>query len=80
MLFYQWKELEKAGFGEALVYDEFEPADRGPVPKNIKTDLDALSKNGLVETKTTHWGNGPRDGRISIKLTRRGRDCRKTLV
>lgn len=72
ILFYQWKELEKQGFGEAVVYDEFEPADRGPVPKNITTDLEQLSRTGLVETKIQQWGDRPRDGRISIKLTEQG--------
>ena len=72
ILFYQWKELEKQGFGEAVVYDEFEPANRGPVPRNITTDLEQLSKAGLLKTEITQWGKGPRDGRISIKLTEQG--------
>lgn len=79
ILFYQWKHLEKEGFGEALVYDEFDPADRGPVPRHIKDDLEQLSQSGLVETTINQWGKGPKDGSIKIKLTKQGMEVAEKL-
>ena len=48
MLFYQWKELEKIGLGEAYEHDEFIKATRGPIPKNLYDDLEELEKNGIL--------------------------------
>jgi len=48
MLFYQWKELEKDGLGEALPHDEFIAEKRGPVPKNLWDDLKRLNDAGLI--------------------------------
>lgn len=49
MLFYQWKELEKIGLGDAIAHDEFEAAPRGPIPKNLWDDLTRLRKRGLIK-------------------------------
>jgi len=47
-LFYLWKELEKEGLGDAFPLDEFEAADRGPVPKNLEDDLGRLYEKGII--------------------------------
>lgn len=50
MLWYQWKELEKLGLGEAIPHDEFEADLRGPVPKSLWDDLTRLRKKELIRT------------------------------
>lgn len=49
MLFYQWKDLEKEGFGEVMPRDDFEIKARGPVPKNLWDDLKRLKDAGLLK-------------------------------
>ena len=71
-LFYQWKEMEKQGLGETFPHDTFEKADRGPVPTNIKQDLDRLAKMGLISIEYRRWGKGPKDESIRISLTEKG--------
>lgn len=50
-LFYLWKELEKNRIAEAVPIDEFEAADRGPVPKNLEEDLKRLTEKCIISTK-----------------------------
>lgn len=73
MLFYQQKELKKAGLDNIIVHDKFVAADRGPMPENIVPDLDRLSQKGLLTVETKVWGKGPRDGSKIIKLTEAGK-------
>lgn len=53
MLFKLWKELEKEGVGQAFIHDAFRAERRGPVPKNLVPDSQALEKKGLVKMR---WG------------------------
>jgi len=50
-LFYLWKELEKEGLGDAFPLDEFEAADRGPIPKNLEDDLKRLEEKRIISSK-----------------------------
>jgi len=73
MLFYQWKEMQKQGFGEAFIPDEFEAAPRGPVPKNLGKDLKRLEKKGLVSLSYEKWGKGPKEASLITTLTSEGK-------
>ncbi len=74
MLFYQWQEATKVGIPEALPHDEFEQADRGPVPKHIEEDLDRLSHMGLLKTEYHRWGEGAKQQSKGIFLIEKGMD------
>lgn len=71
-LFYIWKDLENIGLGEAFPRDEFEAALRGPVPKNLESDLKRLSGKGLVSLRMHRWGPGPKDESKVTELTPEG--------
>jgi len=85
-LFYQWKEMEKEGWGDSIPHDQFQPAARGPVPKNLTCDLEHLCEKKLIslswETwdRKPHekliawegWKKGPKDASLITELTREG--------
>lgn len=50
MLFYQWKYLEKFGYGDALPRDNFIAAENGPVPEQLNKDLDRLETEKIIKT------------------------------
>jgi len=68
MLFYQWKELEKKGFGNCIPRDEFEADSRGPVPKNLWDDLKRLREEGLLKVE----GKKNEKKTVTIELTDKG--------
>lgn len=72
MLFYQWKEMQKQGLGETFPHDEFEPAPRGPVPKNLGDDLKRLAEKGVVSLTYKKWGQGPKEASLATNLTPSG--------
>jgi hypothetical protein len=72
MLFYQWKRMEELGIGETFPHDEFEPAPRGPVPKNLSADLERLEKMGIVKLKYKQWGKMPKQASLETELTSKG--------
>jgi len=49
MLFYFWKNLEKQGFGESYIIDEFVSGRAGPIPKNLRKSMIELEKKGFVK-------------------------------
>jgi DNA-binding PadR family transcriptional regulator len=49
MLFYLWKDLEKQGFGDSYIIDEFVSGRAGPIPKYLKKSMMELEKKGLVK-------------------------------
>lgn len=57
MLFYLWKEMGINGYGESLPRDEFLAARNGPVPENMKDDLQRLEDLGLLQTKPEKWND-----------------------
>jgi hypothetical protein len=76
MLFYQWKYLNKYGYGEALPCDNFIAAENGPVPEHLNADLDRLEAEKLIRTKyqTTE------DGKVrKIVLTPSGKQVSEEL-
>lgn len=79
MLFYLWHDLGEVGLKEGIEHDEFEPADRGPVPKNISQDLERLSKMGLVKTEFKRWGPRLKDESLKITLTDEGMNVAEKL-
>jgi len=55
LLFYLWKGLGKHGYADSLPRDEFIAAENGPVPENMKDDLQRLETLGLLTTKPEKW-------------------------
>lgn len=78
-LFYIWKDLESQGLGDAFPRDEFVAADRGPVPKNLKSDGERLQERGLVSIQFHRWGPRPKDQSIVTELTPSGTEIAKQL-
>jgi len=72
MLFYQWKEMEKKGLGEAFPHDEFEAAPRGPVPRNLGKDLERLAEKCIVSLSYKKWGKGKGEASLTSTLTPSG--------
>jgi hypothetical protein len=79
MLFYQWKNMEKACLGDTFIRYEFEPAPRGPVPKNLDENLERLERKGIIIRKYKKWGTGPLDKSLITELTPTGIDIAKKL-
>jgi DNA-binding HxlR family transcriptional regulator len=79
MLFYQWKKLENLDLGETYPHDEFEPAIRGPVPKNLSDDLKRLEKQGLVKLEHKQWGKSPKQASLKTELTTEGMSIAEEL-
>ena len=75
MLWYQWKELEGIGLGEAVAHDEFVAEPRGPVPESLWNDLTRLRKQGLIRT------TGGRRAKVTVEvdLTEDGEEIAKQL-
>ncbi len=69
MLFYQWQKMVHLDIGETFPHDEFEPAPRGPVPKNLSDDLKRLEKKGMVTLKYKPWGKHPKQASLLTELT-----------
>ena len=78
-LFYQWKDMEKRLLGEVFPRDVFVAADRGPVPVNLKSDLERLEKIGLVNLRWTRWGKGKLQQSMTINLTNKGMEIAESL-
>ena len=72
MLFYQWKELEKEGLGEAFNHDNFIPEKRGPVPEHLEEDIKQLVNRGLVKETLMKWGKSSKDCSKVTELTEKG--------
>jgi len=72
MLFYQWKEMERIGIGETFPRDEFDPAPRGPVPRNLSEDLKRLEKKGIVRLRFKQWGETIKQASLITELTDAG--------
>jgi len=75
MLFYQWKESEKEGLGDAIPRDEFEAENRGPVPKNLWKDLKRLKGEKLIKVE----GGRKEQKAVTIELTKKGAQIAKKL-
>ncbi|HEX9340506.1 MAG TPA: hypothetical protein VF992_04970 [Thermoplasmata archaeon] len=75
MLFYQWKELEKQGLGEAYEHDRFEPAIKGPIPRELYSDLADLESKGLAKLK----GGKSQKKTLEVYLTSEGLKVAKSL-
>jgi len=78
-LFYQWKEMDAKLLGETFPRDEFIPEKRGPIPKNLNSDLERLEKLGLVKLQWKKWGEGEMEKSMTITLTNKAFDVSKTL-
>jgi hypothetical protein len=70
MLFYQWKLLDKKGYGEALPRDNFVAAENGPVPEELNADLERFEANKLIKTHCEQTEYGPAK---KITLTKEGK-------
>lgn len=76
LLFYLWKDLGKHGYADSLPRDAFIAAENGPVPENMKDDLQRLETLGLLTTKPEKWNKY-----ISLRiiLTDKGKHLAKRL-
>jgi len=72
MLFYQWKELEKEGLGEAFNHDNFVAKEKGPVPEHLEEDIKRLESNELVKVSLVQWGKTARQCSKTTELTEKG--------
>jgi len=75
MLFYQWKRLEKFGFGEIVPKDEFVADKRGPVPKNLWDDLKRLKEMRLIKVE----GSESEKRTVTMELTDDGEKIAREL-
>lgn len=73
MLFYQWKELEKIGLGNSFEKYTFKADKRGPVPAELRDDLENLVQKKLIE-KT-----GGQNSTLHAKLTPVGEGLAKKV-
>lgn len=76
MLFYISKEMEKEGFKNATVHDEFEADKRGPVPENLWNDLERLHDQGLINC--SNEGKNVKQP-VEVTLTKEGEEIAKQL-
>jgi hypothetical protein len=72
MLFYQWKELEKEGLGEAFDHDHFIAKERGPIPEHLEEDIKRLERKGLVKVSLVQWGKSKEQCSKTTELTEKG--------
>lgn len=79
MLFYLWKNLDKQYLGEAFPHDEFEPKQRGPVPKNLSDDLKRLEDKSIISLSSHQWGKRPEDASLKTELTPQGKALAEKL-
>jgi len=75
MLFYFWKNLEKQGFGDSYIIDEFLSGRAGPIPKNLKKSMIELEKKGLVKVS---WSDNVKKPTLFI-LTPKGIDASRVI-
>jgi DNA-binding PadR family transcriptional regulator len=75
MLFYLWKSLEKQGFGESYIIDEFVSGRAGPIPKHLKKSMMELEKKGLVKIS---WSDNISKPSI-FTLTSKGMDVSRDI-
>jgi len=75
MLFYFWKKLEKQGFGDSYIIDEFVSGRAGPIPKHLKESMMDLEKKGLVKVA---WSDNIKKPTV-FTLTPKGCDVSKAI-
>ncbi len=75
MLFYQWQELGKKGFGNCIPRDEFESDIKGPVPINLWDDLKRLRDQGILKVE----GGERVKKTVTVELTDKGVSIAKKL-
>ncbi|MDP2767900.1 MAG: hypothetical protein Q8O41_10725 [Candidatus Methanoperedens sp.] len=75
MLFHEWKKLEKNGYGDSYIFDEFVSARAGPVPVNLKEDLKGLEAQSFIKAK---WAERPGES-SKFELTQHGKEIAKSL-
>lgn len=75
MLFYLWKRMNKEGYENSFIHDEFKSARAGPIPIRLGKFLEDLEKNGIVKVR---WAKRPG---ISLKcqLTKLGEKVAKSI-
>ncbi|MDG7047337.1 MAG: hypothetical protein JRN53_07140 [Nitrososphaerota archaeon] len=80
MLFYQWKELEKIGLGEAYDHDVFQAKSKGPVPIHLDEDIRRLQEKGLVKVTIDQWGKKSYQGSKDTELTPKGKKIAQEIL
>lgn len=75
MLFYLWKRMDKEGYENSFIHDEFKSARAGPIPVHLGDFLKDLEKKGIVKVR---WAKRPG---ISLKcqLTKLGEKIAKSI-
>lgn len=77
LLFYQWKKMDEQGFGEAFPHDRFIEERKGPVPQNIKEDLERLEDEGFIRIRRP---TGAEHQPVPVELTPKGRDAAQYVI
>lgn len=54
MMFYMWKSLSRV-YGDSLPLDQFIPAENGPVPEHLDSDLQRFEEKKLIRTRSEKW-------------------------
>lgn len=75
MLFHEWKELERLGYGDSYIFDEFGSARAGPVPITLRNDLVELDKKGIIKAR---WERQPGKS-CRFELTKQGEKVAKSI-
>lgn len=75
MEFYLWKRMDKEGYKNASIHDEFGSARAGPIPVHLREFLEDLEKKNIVKVQ---WARGPGESTKS-QLTRLGEKVANTI-
>ena len=75
MLFYLWKRMDKEGYENAFIHDEFESARAGPVPIHLREFLHDLEKKDIIKVR---WAKRPGES-LKCQLTKLGEKIAKSI-
>lgn len=75
MLFYLWKRMDKEGYANAFIHDDFESGRAGPIPIHLKEFLKDLENKNIVKVR---WAKRPGES-LKCELTKLGEKVAQTI-
>lgn len=75
MLFYLWKRMDKEGYANAFIHDDFSSGRAGPIPIHLKDFLKDLEKKEIIKVR---WAERPGES-LRCQLTKLGEKIAKTI-
>lgn len=75
MLFYLWKRMDKEGYENAFIHDEFKSARAGPIPIHLGEFLRDLEKKDIIKVR---WAKRPGES-LKCQLTKLGEKIAKSI-